>query len=151
MLTAAAADVRPCVHTPAMNLNHVTLPSRDVVRAAAFYRGLGLTQIVAAPPRYARFTLPAGDSTLSLHHVDAPLAASHVELGLECASADELDALVARLQQAGHPLVHAPIDQSWRWREARIQDPDGNVLLLFHGGAIRRDPPWKVPPGYAGP
>lgn len=134
-----------------MNLNHVTLPSRDVARAAAFYRSLGLTQIVASPPRYARFTLPAGDSTLSLHHTDAPLTASHVEIGLECASADELDALVARLRHAGHTLVHDPIDQTWLWREARILDPDGNVLLLFHGGSIRRDPPWKVPPDHAGP
>lgn len=134
-----------------MNLNHVTLPSRDVARAAAFYRSLGLTQIVAALPRYARFTLPGGDATLSLHHVDLLPGDTHVELGLDCDSPQALDALVDRLRHAGHAFEHLPIDQSWQWREARLRDPDGNMLLLFHGGNIRRDPPWKLPPGYTGP
>lgn len=134
-----------------MRLNHVTIPSRDVARAAAFYRGLGLTQIVAALPRYARFTLPDGESTLSLHHAEALAGDTHVELGLECDSAAELDALVERLRGAGYVFEHGPVEQSWQWREARLRDPDGNMLLLFHGGAIRRDPPWKLPPGYSGP
>ncbi len=131
-----------------MNLNHVTLPSRDVVRGSAFYRALGLTQIVASPPRYARFTLPSGDATLSLHHADGPALDHHVEIGLEC---DDLDAVVARLRRDGFTLEHDPVDQTWLWREARLRDPDGNTILLYHGGTVRRDPPWKVPPGYDGP
>lgn len=134
-----------------MNLNHVTLPSRDVPRAAAFYRSLGFTQIVAALPRYARFTLPDGDATLSLHHFDDLPADTHVEIGLDLATPELLDALVARLQRAGHTFEHPPTDQSWQWREARLRDPDGNMLLLFHGGTVRRDPPWKLPPNYTGP
>lgn len=128
-----------------MNLNQVTLPTRDVARGAAFYRKLGLTQIVAAP-HYARFTLPGGDATLSLHLAEKT-GHTGVEVGLEC---EDLDAEVARLRAAGIELEHDPVDQTWLWREARVRDPDGNVLLLFHAGAARRDPPWKLPPGYTG-
>ena len=85
------------------------------------------------------------------HHAEALAGDTHVELGLECDSAAELDALVERLRGAGYVFEHGPVDQSWQWREARLRDPDGNMLLLFHGGAIRRDPPWKLPPGYSGP
>jgi hypothetical protein len=49
-----------------MDLNQVTLPSRDVGRGAAFYRKLGLVQIVEDLPKYARFELPEGTATLSL-------------------------------------------------------------------------------------
>jgi catechol 2,3-dioxygenase-like lactoylglutathione lyase family enzyme len=38
-----------------MRLNHVTLVVRDVERSVVFYRLLGLTQIVASYPHYARF------------------------------------------------------------------------------------------------
>ena len=40
-----------------MHLNHVTLPAHDYAASIAFYTALGLTQIVAAPPRYARFEM----------------------------------------------------------------------------------------------
>ena len=49
-----------------MNLNQVTLPARDYAASVAFYRQLGLTQIVDAPPRYARFECEGG-ATLSIH------------------------------------------------------------------------------------
>ena len=48
-----------------MRLNHVTLAVRDLDRSVAFYRSLGLRQIVA-DHGYARFVSPEGDSTLSL-------------------------------------------------------------------------------------
>ncbi|MCW2982078.1 MAG: bifunctional hydroxymethylpyrimidine kinase/phosphomethylpyrimidine kinase [Solirubrobacterales bacterium] len=49
-----------------MRLNHVTLPAIDVEASAEFYRRLGLTQIVASYPKYARFVAEGG-VTLSLH------------------------------------------------------------------------------------
>jgi catechol 2,3-dioxygenase-like lactoylglutathione lyase family enzyme len=50
-----------------MRLNHVTLPASDVEASAEFYRRLGLTQIVASYPDYARFVSPEGGVTLSFH------------------------------------------------------------------------------------
>jgi catechol 2,3-dioxygenase-like lactoylglutathione lyase family enzyme len=50
----------------AVNLNHVTLCIGDLDRSVAFYRRLGLIQIVADDD-YARLVCPDGDSTQSLH------------------------------------------------------------------------------------
>ena len=43
-----------------MNLDHVTLPADDYAASLAFYLALGLHQIVAAPPRYARSEMEGG-------------------------------------------------------------------------------------------
>jgi hypothetical protein len=38
-----------------------------------------------------------------------------------------------------------PADQRWLWREARLRDPDGHELCLFHAGDNRLNPPWRLP------
>ncbi len=43
-----------------------------------------------------------------------------------------------------------PTDKSWLWREARLQDPDGNQLVLYYADRNRKDPPWKVVPEDSG-
>jgi catechol 2,3-dioxygenase-like lactoylglutathione lyase family enzyme len=125
-----------------MDLNQVTLPSRDVAAGAAFYRKLGLVQIVESLPDYARFELPSGTSTLSLHRVDSLAAPTGVVVYFECA---DLDARVAELEAAGVVLDQRPTDEPWLWREARLRDPDGNELRLFHAGENRKRPPWRLP------
>jgi hydroxymethylpyrimidine/phosphomethylpyrimidine kinase len=30
------------------------------------------------------------------------------------------------------------------WREARLRDPDGNIILLSKAGEARRFPPWRI-------
>jgi uncharacterized glyoxalase superfamily protein PhnB len=63
----------------------------------------------------------------------------------------DLDATVARLRAAGIAFESGPEDQPWLWREARLRDPEGNRLCLFHAGENRRNPPWRLPdPGKAG-
>ena len=43
------------------------------------------------------------------------------------------------------PQTHSgPTDQSWLWREAYLKDPDGNLICLYHAGANRRFPPWRI-------
>ena len=32
----------------------------------------------------------------------------------------------------------------WLWREARLVDPSGNVICLYHAGENRLNPPWRV-------
>lgn len=125
-----------------MNLNQVTLPSTDLRRACDFYRRLGLRLIVDALPRYARFECPDGGATLSLHHVEG--AAPRPELPMVYFECDDLDATHARLVEAGIAFDSPPADQPWSWREARLRDPDGNALCLFHAGANRRFPPWRI-------
>jgi catechol 2,3-dioxygenase-like lactoylglutathione lyase family enzyme len=126
-----------------MRLNQVTLEVSDVPRAVEFYRGLGLRQIVGGDDRYARFACPDGDSTFSVERVERPLPErTPATVYFEC---DDLDVRVAELEAAGYAFEHGPVDQRWLWREARLRDPDGHVICLFHAGENRLDPPWRLP------
>jgi catechol 2,3-dioxygenase-like lactoylglutathione lyase family enzyme len=123
-----------------MRLNQVTLAVSDLERSVAFYRRLGLTQIVA-DEGYARFECPDGNSTLSLERAGT-VAPSGVTVYFEC---DDLDTAVAGLEAAGVTFEQGPVDQPWLWREARLRDPDGHALCLFHAGENRLNPPWRLP------
>jgi catechol 2,3-dioxygenase-like lactoylglutathione lyase family enzyme len=122
-----------------VRLNQVTLAVSNLERLVAFYSCLGLKQIVA-DDHYARFVCPDGDSTLSLDQRDT-VPPSATTVYLEC---DDLDERVSELQASGLSFEHPPVDQPWLWREARLRDPDGNPLCLFHAGGNRLDPPWRL-------
>ena len=124
-----------------MNLNQVTVASADVIRAIEFYSKLGLKLIVKSPPKYARFECPEGHGTFSVHRVEQ-MAPSQTVVYFECA---DLDETVRRLQHLGISFTSLPRDESWLWREARLQDPDGNKICLFYAGPNRLNPPWRLP------
>ena len=123
-----------------MELNQVTLPALDVAASVAFYRKLGFELIVDAP-HYARFKATVGDATFSVHAVDALHATPQTVVYFECAALDEQ---VAALKARGVAFEQDPRDEPWLWREARLRDPAGNVLCLYHAGENRLDPPWRV-------
>lgn len=125
-----------------MNLNQITLGARDLPVSVAFYRGLGLALIVDTP-HYARFECPGG-ATFSLHAADGPVAVGDALVYFEFDSAAALDAAVTALRARGVAFDSGPADERWRWREARLRDPDGHRLCLYHAGADRRFPPWRV-------
>jgi catechol 2,3-dioxygenase-like lactoylglutathione lyase family enzyme len=124
-----------------MNLNQVTLPASNVERAADFYRALGFTQIVSNLPSYARFECPDGEATFSLHRVASVVPDSGAVVYFEC---QDLDATCSAFAERGIKFDSPPTDQSWLWREAYLRDPDGNMLCLYHAGANRRHPPWRL-------
>ena len=124
-----------------MNLNQITIPSLDVHKACEFYKTLGLKLIVDALPRYVRFECPNGDATLSIHKVDAISKGHGVSIYFEN---DHLDQLVIQLQQKGIIFTSEPEDKSWLWREAHLNDPDGNHIILYHAGRNRKNPPWRI-------
>ncbi|HEX3392102.1 MAG TPA: VOC family protein [Solirubrobacteraceae bacterium] len=125
-----------------MRLNHVTLVVADVENSARFYARLGLEQIVADYPDYARFVAPQGDTTLSLHRAEdarshEPWASIHFEV-------DDVDHAVEQLKQAGFDFACDPVDQPYLWREAILLDPDGHRIFIYHAGGNRLDPPWRI-------
>ncbi|MEN8789287.1 MAG: VOC family protein [Flavobacteriaceae bacterium] len=124
-----------------MNLNQVTVPSRNVDRSIAFYQTLGLRLIVRATPHYARFELPEGEATFSLHLVDELPTGDGIYVYFE---SERLDAWVEELKTAGILFDELPEDRKWLWREARLKDPDGNRLILYHAGENRKNPPWRI-------
>lgn len=79
---------------------------------------------------HVQFQLPTkGDpqgAWLLLHPATGQSSAQH----LGSFAVDDVDAVVARLRQAGFAVSQEPQDQSWGVREASVSDPDGNGLTL---------------------
>jgi hydroxymethylpyrimidine/phosphomethylpyrimidine kinase len=121
-------------------LNQVTVTGTDYERSVAFYKRLGLKQIVANPPDYARFET-GGGATLSVQIDPEETVSATTAIYLEC---DDLDDQVDRLARSGVPFEHGPRNQPWMWREARLRDPDGNIIFLYKAGEARRFPPWRI-------
>ncbi|TWO32641.1 VOC family protein [Seonamhaeicola sediminis] len=124
-----------------MDLNQVTIPSLNVVKATEFYKTLGLHLIVDALPRYVRFECPNGNSTLSIHKVNELPKGSGITIYFED---KHLDELVKNLQQKGIEFTETPEDKTWLWREAHLYDLDGNKIILYHAGKHRKNPPWRI-------
>ncbi len=125
-----------------VRLNQVTIPAIDVEKSIQFYCGLGLRLIVRALPRYARFELPEGDATFSLHQVNGLAEETGFVVYFECA---DLNSKVQVLREQGFVFFQEPQDERWLWREARLRDPSGNVVCLYWAGEYRRFPPWRLP------
>ena len=123
-----------------MNLNQVTVPSLDVVRSLQFYTTLGLKLIVKAVPHYLRFECPEGEATFSVHLVEKMPVGEGIYVYFECT---DLDQRVQLLIDEGISFDQLPVDQQWLWREARLKDPDGNTIILYHAGENRKNPPWR--------
>lgn len=124
-----------------MNLNQVTIYTDKPMETAEFYRRLGLHLIVDSLPRYARFELPDGDTTLSVHASEEKFSASNIVLYFEC---ENLDETVEELKSWSAEFESEPIDQSWLWRESYLRDPNGNRICLYYAGENRQNPPWRV-------
>ena len=93
-----------------MRLNQVTAPARDLEISIGFYRQLGFKLIVKSP-YYARFEVPDGGATFSLHITDGEVARENApHIYLEC---DDVDAEVARLKAAGVVFEQEPTMQTW--------------------------------------
>ena len=123
-----------------MDLNQVTLEAVDFDASVEFYKRLGLQLIVLSEGRYARFELPSGSSTLSLHKSEQAVAPGMM-LYFEV---EDVDRSYRKLIENGITFDTLPTDERWRWKEARFSDPSGNRLCLFHAGPDRRFPPWRL-------
>lgn len=124
-----------------MNLNQVTVPVTNLERAIAFYQQLGLQLIVHSNSHYARFVCPDGTTTFSLHLVDEMPKGDGIWLYFEV---EDVVIKVKELETAGIAFEERPVDQTWLWTEARLKDPDGNQLLIYHAGENRLNPPWRL-------
>jgi len=126
---------------PAPRLNQVTVTGKDYAAMVAFYRAIGLIQIVDAPTNnYARFQT-GGGATFSVQIDPEEETSESTAVYFEC---DDLDQRVERLARGGIAFEHGPRDQPWMWREARLRDPAGNTVFLYRAGEARRFPPWRM-------
>ena len=122
-------------------LNQVTVTGTNYERSVDFYRRLGLQQIVDSPNTgYARFET-AGGVTFSVQIDPEEKIIATTAIYLEC---DDLDERVEQLARSGIAFEHGPRNQPWMWREARLRDPDGNIIFFYKAGEARRFPPWRM-------
>ena len=124
-----------------LRLNQVTVTGKDYDSMVAFYRAIGLRQIVDSRENgYARFETEGG-TTFSVQVDPDETVSESTAVYFEC---DDLDARVERLARSGIPFEHGPRNQPWMWREARLRDPSGNTVFLYRAGEARRFPPWRM-------
>ena len=114
-----------------MNLNQITIPSLDVVKATAFSIKLGVLLIVDALPRYVRFECPDGDSTFSIHKVEELPSGEGITIYFQN---ENLDTIVQNLKQKGIIFSSDPDDKPWLWREAHLNELDGNHIIIYSAG-----------------
>lgn len=99
-------------------------------------------RLIVKDDDYLRFECPAGDSTFSVERVERVSAGEQVTIYFET---DDLDEQYRRLRGSVE-FSRPPTDMPWLWREARLLDPDGHRLCLFHAGNARKNPPWRLHP-----
>ena len=123
-----------------MNLNQITLPATDIKESAAFFSKMGFNQIVESE-HYARFECPQGEATFSIHKASHAQNSNGAVIYFET---ENLDAKVTQLKELGFSFTQEPQDEPWLWREARLNDPSGNIICLYWAGQNRRNPPWRI-------
>ena len=138
---AARAGPGPARCRAGPRLNQVTVTGTDYARSVDFYRALGLRQIVDSPENgYARFET-AGGVTLSVQ-IDPEERSSRRRRSISSATIST--SAWSSLPAAASPFEHGPRNQPWMWREARLRDPDGNIIFFYKAGEHRRFPPWRM-------
>ena len=114
------------------------LITADMGPALGFYRDLlGATVTYEFPgpdgqPAYAGLEL--GSSHLGIGR-DPAATPEPSERPVLWVYADDCDAAVERLREAGVTVVEEPADQPWGERVARVLDPDGNVVVVGQAAA----------------
>lgn len=121
-----------------LSLNQVTISVKDINESFRFYERLGLIPIVRNS-HYARFLAPGNEATFSIHYADKVKSSTVVYF--ETGNVDEK---VESLLKLGFDFVQLPINQNWQWREAYLDDPDGNRICIYQAGSVRIKPDWRL-------
>jgi predicted enzyme related to lactoylglutathione lyase len=107
--------------------------SADLERLLPFYTDvLGGEKVYQFPPEGAPayVSVRFGKASLGLGHDPALKTAEGPAAISLWLYVDDIQAMVDRIRTAGGRIVHEPVDQPWGEREARAEDPDGNLLIL---------------------
>jgi lactoylglutathione lyase len=105
----------------------------DLARLLGFYRDVleGTVRFQFPPegtPQYVG--LDVGESHLGIGEDPSAAAGGTGQRLSLWVYADDCDAAVARLRAGGATVLEEPADQPWGERIARVQDPDGNVVII---------------------
>ena len=123
-----------------MNLNQVTLPSKNIEESIQFYKLMGFKLIVESED-YARFESIEGDSTFSLELNENNLSICNTIIYFEVSN---IGSTVKTLTEKGVVFTTSPKMEDWLWEEARLADPSGNKICIYTAGSNRKNPPWRI-------
>ena len=115
---------------PLNTLRAITLVTRDMQVAVAFYGALGFVLVFGGSD--APFTsFEAGDSYLNLQ-LDAHAEPVEGGWGRAIFFVDDVDAMYRRAINAGFSPITQPTDAAWGERYFHIRDCDGHELSFAH-------------------
>jgi catechol 2,3-dioxygenase-like lactoylglutathione lyase family enzyme len=120
-------------------LNAIGIVVSDLERSIRFYRLLGLDVPETPGEGHVETTLPNGTRLMfdteeiikSFRPEWTRTAGNQLALAFECGGPAEVDALYARVVEAGFHGEKEPWDAFWGQRYAQLADPDGVPVDLY--------------------
>ena len=120
-------------------LNAIGIVASDMARSIRFYRTLGLDvpetpdegHVDTSLPNGVRLMLDTEETVSSFDPEWKRATGNQLSLAFECASPGEVDALYAKVVEAGFDGARAPWDAFWGQRYASLRDPDGVEIDLY--------------------
>ena len=123
-----------------MQLDAVSVSSRDLRRTAEFYALLGFVfPEITADQKHLEPITKAGEVRLMIDEREfvrsmigvEPKPPTHSSFAMKCENAATVDAAANRVKAAGFTVVKEPWDAFWGQRYVIVADPDGYMIDLF--------------------
>ena len=123
-----------------IRLDAVAVSSRDMAKTVAFYELLGFEfPDWGAEDKHVEPITKQGEVRLMIDTAELmeqltghpPTPPNHSSFAMLCDTPAEVDAVAAKLREAGHTLTVEPWDAFWGQRYATVKDPDGYQIDLF--------------------
>ena len=114
----------------------LSLTVKDVQKSLAWYRdvvGFTVDMLHERDGRLNSVSLKAGDVRLRLNQDDGAKGWTRVKgegMSLHFSTAQDVDAVAARIRERGGSLESEPADMPWGVRSFRLRDPDGFRLSI---------------------
>ncbi|WP_281983839.1 VOC family protein [Thalassorhabdomicrobium marinisediminis] len=121
-------------------LDAVAVTTTNMAKSVAFYEMLGFTfGDWGAEDQHVEPVVDDGEVRLMIDTAELlekftgarPTPPNHSSFAMRCDDPAEVDAIAARMSQAGYALTVAPWDAFWGQRYATVMDPDGYQIDLF--------------------
>ena len=118
-------------------LDAIGIVASDLTRTRAFYRLLGIEfaegddHVEATMPNGLRLMLDTEEVIRSFRPDWTREAGNQLALAFACTSPAEVDAIYARVVEAGFAGEKEPWDAFWGMRYAQLRDPDDVPVDLF--------------------
>ena len=125
---------------PRMRIDAIGVTSRNIAETARFYAFLGFAFPNIEPDtKHLEAITADGDVRLMIDDRDLmtmimgnePTPPSHASFAVLCESPAAVDQAVAKVRDAGFPVLKTPWDADWGQRYAIVADPDGYTVDLF--------------------